>query len=199
MWKDAKLVTIYKTKGVRAECDCSRVFVLFAVAGKVLAKMLSRRVASSTGEKLIPESQCVFRPSRGIFDMIFVARQLEEKCREQHVGLHMAFVDLSKAFDRVPRELLWDILKHFGCQGKFFSLIRSIHDNMSVRVSASGVLSEEFEVTGGIKQGCVMAPVLYQRVYALCNASLTSRSRECGSRCVIWNEKKLVQLDETES
>ncbi|XP_029643479.1 uncharacterized protein LOC115217900 [Octopus sinensis] len=42
--------------------------------------------------------------------MIFTLRQLQEKCREQHHPLYLAFIDLSKAFDRVSRELLWDIL-----------------------------------------------------------------------------------------
>ena len=101
-------------------------------------------------------------------------RQLYEKCREQHVGLHMAFVELSKAFDRVPRELLWDILKRFGCPDRIVSLIRSFHDNMKVRVSASGALSEEFEVKVGVKQGCVMAPVLF-KVYMQCVTHLQHR------------------------
>ena len=107
IWKDANLVTIYKNKGDRADCSNSRGIALLAVGGKLLEKVLNRRVASNIGEKFIPESQCGFRPGRGTCDMIFVARQLQEKCREQHVGMYMAFVDLSKAFDREPRELLW--------------------------------------------------------------------------------------------
>ena len=99
--------------------------------------------------------------------MIFVARQLQEKCREQHVNMYMAFVDLSKAFDRVPRELLWRILRRFGCPDKIVAVIKSFHDGMKVRVSASGVLSDQFEVTTGVKQGCVMAPVLFN-IYMLC-------------------------------
>ena len=42
--------------------------------------------------------------------MIFAARQIQEKCREQHQGLFMAFIDLSKAFDSVNREALWKVL-----------------------------------------------------------------------------------------
>ena len=90
----ASTITIYKNIGDRAECGNSRGIALLAVAGKILAKMINRRVARNIGEKLIPESQCGFRPSRGTCDMIFVARQLQEKCREQHTGMYMAFVDL---------------------------------------------------------------------------------------------------------
>ena len=167
IWKDANLVTIYKNKGDRADCGNSRGIALLAVAGKILAKLINRRVATHIGEQLIPESQCGFRPNRGTCDMIFVARQLIEKCREQHVNIYMAFVDLSKAFDRVPRELLWSILRRFGCPDNIVALIQSFHDGMKVRVSVSGVLSDEFEVTTGVKQGCVMAPVLFN-IYMLC-------------------------------
>lgn len=177
IWKDANLVTIYKNKGDRADCGNSRGVALLAVAGKILAKMINRRVATHIGEQLIPESQCGFRPNRGTCDMIFVARQLQEKCREQHVGMYIAFVDLSKAFDRVPRELLWRILRRFGCPDKIVTLIQSFHDGMKVRVSASGVLSEEFEVTTGVKQGCVMAPVLFN-IYMLCVTHILHRDAE---------------------
>ena len=47
--------------------------------------------------------------------MIFVARQIQEKCREQNVGLYAAFVDMTIAFDTVSRDGLWKILARLGC------------------------------------------------------------------------------------
>ncbi len=54
-------------------------------------------------------------PSRGTADMIFTARQLQEKCCEQRQPLYMAFIDLTKAFDMVDRQALWSILSMYGC------------------------------------------------------------------------------------
>jgi len=51
---------------------------------------------------VLPESQCDFRPSRGIADMIFCARQLQEKSQEQQQPLMFIFWDLKKALDKVP-------------------------------------------------------------------------------------------------
>ena len=59
--------------------------------------------------RLIPESQRGFRKDRGTIDMIFTARQLQEKCQEQNIDLYMTFVDLTKAFDTVRRDGLWKI------------------------------------------------------------------------------------------
>ena len=50
--------------------------------------------------------------------MIFTARQLQEKCQELNVDLYMAFVDLTKAFDTVSREVLWKLMAKFGCPAK---------------------------------------------------------------------------------
>jgi len=51
-------------------------------------------------------SLCGFRRQRSTIDTIFVARLLQEKCREQHRSLFFAFIDLTKAFDTVNRSLL---------------------------------------------------------------------------------------------
>ena len=167
VWKDANLITIYKSKGDKTDCGNSRGISLLSVAGKILAKVLCNRLVEQVGERLIPETQCGFRAERGTCDMLFVARQLQEKCREQHRDLHMAFVDLSKAFDRVPRNMLWKVLERLGCPPHFISMVRQFHEGMQCRVSAAGDLSEPFDVTVGVKQGCVMAPVLFN-IYLLC-------------------------------
>ena len=49
------------------------------------------------------ESQCGFRSNRGTIDMIFMLMQIQEKCREQNMGLYAAFVGPTKAFDTVSR------------------------------------------------------------------------------------------------
>ena len=67
----------------------------------------------------MPESQCGFRSNRGTVNMIFILRQIQEKCREQNMGLYAAFVDLTKAFDTVSCDGLWKILARHGCPPKF--------------------------------------------------------------------------------
>ena len=68
---------------------------------------------------LLPESQCGFRKDRGTIDMIFAARQLQEKSQEQNVDLYMTFVNLTKAFDTVTHDGVWKIMAKFGCPAKF--------------------------------------------------------------------------------
>ena len=50
-----------------------------------------------------------------------------------------------------------------------------MHDGMTVRVRYGGELSEPFEVSKGVKQGCVLAPVLFN-IYIQCITRLLARS-----------------------
>jgi len=79
---------------------------LLSVAGKLLARVMLIRLLTYVVDTVVPESQCGFRRARSITDIIFFARLLQEKCREQHRDLFIAFIDLTKAFDTVNRELL---------------------------------------------------------------------------------------------
>ena len=166
-FKDASIIHLYKRKGNPQVCDNHRGISLLSIAGKILAKILLNRLnvhLDQTG--LIPESQCGFRKDRGTIDMIFTARQLQEKCQEQNVDLYMTFVDLTKAFDTVSRDGLWKIMAKFGCPPRFIAMVRQFHDGMQARVQNDGEFSEPFEVTNGVKQGCVLAPTLFSMMFS---------------------------------
>ena len=156
--QDADIVKICK-KGDKSDCGNYRGISLLATAGKIIARILANRLVPHA-DGFLPESQCGFRPNRGTTDMIFTARQLQEKCREQRQPLYMAFIDLTKAFDSINREALWRILAKYGCPEKFISTLRLLHDGMSARV-LGGTGGEAFEVRTGVKQGCVIAPTLF--------------------------------------
>ncbi|XP_053381946.1 uncharacterized protein LOC128549358 [Mercenaria mercenaria] len=81
-------------------------------------------------ERVYPEAQCGFQLGRSTIDMVFSVRQLQEKCREQRQPLHLAFVDLTKAFDLVSRSGLFSLLQRIGCPPKLLSLIKSFHTDM---------------------------------------------------------------------
>ena len=86
---DVSIIHLYKRKGNPQVCDNYRCISLLSIAGKILAKILLNRLNVHLDQKgLIPESQCGFRKDRGTIDMIFTARQLQEKCQEQNVDLY---------------------------------------------------------------------------------------------------------------
>lgn len=83
-----------------------------------------------------------------------------EKSRE-HKDLYIAFINLSRAFDTINRELLWKHLSKLGVPPKFLCILHQLHDGMQARVLTGELQSEFFKVNVGVKQGCVLAPVLF--------------------------------------
>ena len=63
-----------------------------------------------------------------------------------------------------------------GCPSRFIAMVRQFHDGMQARVQNGGEFSEHFEVTNGVKQGCVMAPTLFSMMFS---AMLMDAFQDC--------------------
>ena len=154
------VITLYKNKGEKSDCSNYRGITLLSIAGKILARVLLNRLVPAIAEEHIPESQCGFRANRGTTDMVFVLRQLQEKCREQIKGLYVTFVNLTKAFDTVSRKGLWQTMERLGCPPKFLNMVIQLHEDQRGQVRLNSDLSDSFPIVNGVKQGCVLAPTL---------------------------------------
>lgn len=165
--KDAVIITLYKNKGEKSDCSNYPSITLLSVAGKILARVLLNRLVSAIAEDHLPETQCGFRANRGTTDMVFVLRQIQEKCREQNKALYVTFVDLTKAFDTVSRQGLWKILEKLGCPPKFLTMIIQLHEDQLRRVRHSSDLSQPFPIANGVKQSCVLAPTLFTILFSM--------------------------------
>ena len=153
------IVPIYKRKGSSKQCDNYRGVSLLSTAGKVLCRLIANRIRL-TGGKILAESQCGFRSNRGC-NAIFSVRQLQEKCKEQRLPLHTCFVDLRKAYDSVDRKLLWQILLIYCFPPNICKLILAFHTHTNAQVSIQGKTTPPFEISHGLRQGCTLAPTLF--------------------------------------
>ena len=92
--------------------------------------------------------------------MIFVLMQIQEKCREQNLGLSATLVDLTKAFNIASRGALWKIPACLGCSPKFLTILRLLHECQQSQVKQNVPQSGSFHISNGIRQGCVLAAKL---------------------------------------
>ena len=107
--QDAKVVTLYKNKGGRGDCNNYRGISLLSVASKIFARVILKRL-QRLEDRTLQETQSGFTTGRSTTDIVFTLRQLQEKCREQRKPLFITFADLTKVFDTVSRKSLYKVL-----------------------------------------------------------------------------------------
>ena len=163
-----KLLILSRTKKDRTECGNYRGISLVAHAGEALLKIVATRLSSyCEARNLLPEEQCGFRPHRSTTDMMFAVQRLQKLGRKARVPLFLCFIDLQKACDSVDRTLLWQVLARFGTPPQMIEVIRQFHDGMRACVRCDdGRCSEWFEVAQGLRQACVLSPLLFNVFFA---------------------------------
>ena len=164
-WVDSILVSIFNGKGSKSNCDHYCRITLLEAVGKVLAKLLLNRLMEYICPKVILKLNV--RSVRGTMDMIFSARQIQEKCIEQQIPLFQVFVDIKKAFDTVNREVLWNILGKLGCRVTSVHMLKQLHRNMKAWIIVSGKLSNKMSVSIGVKQRDILASTLFSIYFAV--------------------------------
>ena len=80
---------------------------------------------------------------------------------EYNLPVHMCFVDLEKAHDRVPGVVLWEVLREYGVRGSLLRAIQSLYSQSESCVRILGSKSDLFQVGVGLHQGCALSPILY--------------------------------------
>ena len=118
----------------------------------------------------------------------------------------MTFIDQTKAFDTVNRDLLWNILHKFGCPPSFIAMLQQFHTGMCAQVVMAGSQSSNLHAEMGVNQGCVLAPIIFNQF--LIAITLVSHRElqsfdcagiECCLDCGLFNLHRLQAETKTSS
>ena len=158
-WIKAKLRLLPK-KGDLSDANNWRGIMLLDCFAKWVGSILGNRL-KAVFEKVGMESQNGFRPDRGCTDGLFTVKLALQKCMEHSVDTHTAFIDLVKAFDSVPRDGMWAVMRKLGMPQKFVNLVAETHSpSIGINVPVGDVA---IEITNniGVLQGSTHAPILF--------------------------------------
>ena len=158
-WGESVMVPLLK-KGDPTNCDNYRGIALLSICGKVLTRIIADRIQKGYNDQMM-EAQCGFRGGRSTTDQMFTLRQVVERRREYGLRSFAAFVDLKKAYDSVPRKLLFKVLRAEGIPEVMVRILESLYSKTTGRVRVKGMLGAEFDLRTGVRQGCVISPLLF--------------------------------------
>ena len=158
-WKLGYMVKLPK-KGDLSVCGNWRGIMLLSVPGKVLTRIILERLKEALDVKLRPE-QAGFRQGRSCADHIATLRIIIEQSLEWQSPLYMTFVDFEKAFDSVDRETIWKLMSHYGIPSKFINITKRLYEDSCCQVIHKGKLTSPFAVNTGVRQGCMLSPMIF--------------------------------------
>ncbi|EYC42513.1 hypothetical protein Y032_0528g2973, partial [Ancylostoma ceylanicum] len=108
-------------------------------------------------------------------DAIHAVRQLTEKHREKKKTVHLAFLHLEKAFDRIPRKLIWLSLRDHGVPEEYVRWVQLLYSNVTSSVRSAAGTSAPFDVHVGVHQGSALSPLLFILCMDTVSSELQSR------------------------
>ena len=160
--KDVILTILYKSGDVR-NCNNHRTLSLINVIGKILERLLANRMAvyCELQKGILPEEQYGFRAGRSTIDAIFLSRVIDEAALAKGEQVYKCFIDLTKAYDKVNRGLLFKILELRGFPPKTINVIKGLLLGSIAHVRLDGEICSTFALECGLKQGSVLSPLLF--------------------------------------
>lgn len=97
-------------------------------------------------------------------DQINTLRIIIEQSQEYRSPLYLTFVDFERAFDTLLHSAIWNTLLEKGVPDKIVNIIKALYKQASCRVVHKGKVGEKIAVMNGVKQGCVLSPLLFNIV-----------------------------------
>jgi Reverse transcriptase (RNA-dependent DNA polymerase)/Domain of unknown function (DUF6451) len=189
-WLQGIIIKIPK-KGDLSECKNWRGINLLSIVSKVFTKIILNRLLKVV-EPLIRKQQSGFRPEKSCVDLINTLRIIIEQSVEWRSPLYLLFVDYQVAFDSLDRDCIWIALKNRGVPDKIIRVIQKLYSGFRCRVLHDGKYSEPFSTASGVRQGCMLSPLIFLVVLD----EVTRAALDNKNRGIQWNlVEKLEDLD----
>ena len=158
-----------------------------------MTKILSNRLKSKVKHTISIEQTCGI-PNRSIFSNLFTIREIINHSNTKNINSFIISVDQEKAFDKVDREFLYQIMRKLGYSEIFIKFIKKLYQNTLSIISNNGFLSTPFSLSRGVRQGCPLSLLLYIINGEVINLNIKNNDKIVGYP--IPNQKENAKLSQ---
>ena len=160
-WKEARMVLIHKG-GEKTALKNYRPVTIVDIEYKVFMLILRERVQKWAEEgRLMGDLQGGFRKGRMTEDNLFILNGIIELKKERGEELLVTCLDLEKAYDRVDRGKLWEVMRKRGMTEGMVKVLEKIYEEVRIQFVLGDMRSGWVQVGRGVRQGCPMSPTLF--------------------------------------
>ena len=155
------ITPIYKS-GNKNDATSYRYINLSSSVEKILTKILNERLNELLyHHKIIHECQIGFRKGNSTVDGIFIVKEISQIYKNYKQPLYLCFIDLSKAFDSVPKTLVIKTLQSVLPNSNFLRLMTKLIIDKKYRILYNGNETDLFTLQNGVPQGDSLSPTLF--------------------------------------
>ena len=161
-WALGIIVILFKDR-TKSDLNNYRGITLLSMLGKILVGVLNNRLWEVVDKfEILRENQAGFRRGYRTTDHIFtLSTVINHYVIKNKRPLFLCFVDFKKAFDKVNHKLLWEKINSYEAGGKFLDIIKSMHTKVKSCVRSKNGLTSFFNYKRGVRQGCLLSPLLF--------------------------------------
>ena len=160
-WTNGLIIPLHK-KGDKMDANNYRGIIISSCVSKLMLKILTKRIdgyMSRTGKWSI--HQCGFKKDHRTEDNLFILDTIHDKyVKEMKKDVYLAFIDFSKFFDKINRDMMLYKLLKYDVNGSIYDIIKSVYKQTGYQVKMGDSVSPLFYGQNGLKQGCCMSPTL---------------------------------------
>ena len=148
---------------------------LLSCVGKLYSNILNNRLTSYLeSNEILADEQNGFRKQRSCEDHLFTMSSIVRNRLKENKSTFSAFIDFSKAFDSINRELLYFKLLANNINGKLYRAIKAMYSNTVSAIRLGNLTTDWFHTESGVRQGDNLSPTLF-------NIYLNDLARELNS------------------
>ena len=202
-WQKGQIIRLYKGKGKRGKCSNERGITLASNFGKVYERIINERAKEKVN---MTENQAGGQKGKATTDHLLILNETINEIRNQGKPVYMAFLDVTKAYDKAWLDAIMYVMHKEGLTGPEWDLVKKMNENLTAKISTKHGDTREIKIKDSIRQGGVLSVLQYALLIDEINKEITKEnlgtyipSLDEIIGCLLWmDDVLLISSDPTE-